>query len=390
MRILLLNYEFPPLGGGASNASLQVARTLVLHGHEVDVVTSRMRGLPLQETVEGARVFRVMSWRRGIQDAGLIGAITYLVSARAACRRLLRERAYDVVHYFFGLPTGALSLIVPELEQTPAVVSLRGSDVPGYDEAPRNLRWLHRLLAPATRTIWNRSAKVIANSDGLRRLAQGFLPEKPLGMIPNAVRSDLFKPLPHSAESSRRRVNVLCVARLVVRKGLDDLLQALALAGDCDLSLTLQGAGPEAQALERLAHSLGIADRVHFNGYRPQPELPDVYAQADIFVLPSHTESCSMALLEAMSCGLPVVASQIGGNPELIEEGRGGLLVPIRSPRDLATALSTLAADPLLRARMGAYNRARIEASYSWDVVARRYLEAYEEAIATRAPRGDA
>ena len=381
MRILLLNYEFPPLGGGASNASFEIARNLVRKGHAVDVVTSRMRGQRALEDMDGVQVRRVPTRRRGIQDCGLLGAVSYLLGSAVACSGLVRRQRYDVVHYFFGLPTGALALMVPSLRRIPSVVSLRGSDVPGYDDSAKVLPFLHTALHPVTRVIWSQAERVVANSGGLQRLAQSFLPEKPIGMIPNAIRSDRFKPLGPGAVRSPGPLRILCVARLVARKGISDLLEALALVGDREVELILQGSGPEAHALTVQARELGLASQVKLAGFRAPHDLPPVYAAADVFVLPSHSESCSMALLEAMASGLPVVATGTGGTPELIEEGQGGVLVPVRSPRHLAEALSKLVADPALRARMGAHNRQRVEDHYSWDVVTESYLAEYERAI---------
>jgi glycosyltransferase involved in cell wall biosynthesis len=378
MRILLLNYEFPPLGGGASNASFEIARALVRKGHAVDVVTSRMHGQLALEDMDGVQVRRVPTRRKGIQDCGLFGAVSYLLGAAAACSGMVRTPRYDVVHYFFGLPTGALSLMVPRLRRIPSIVSLRGSDVPGYDDSAKVLPFLHTALHPVTRVIWNGADRVVANSGGLQRLAQEFLPEKAIGMIPNAIRADLFQP---GRERTPGPLRILCVARLVARKGISDLLEALALVGDREVELILQGSGPESDALRVQARELGLEKQVRLAGFCPPHRLPPIYAGADLFVLPSHSESCSMALLEAMASGLPVVATGTGGTPELIEEGLGGMLVPVRSPKHLAEALAKLVADPALRQRMGAHNRQRVEAHYSWDVVTESYLGVYRGAI---------
>ncbi len=380
MRILLLNYEFPPLGGGASAASYQLARTLVAKGHRVDVVTSRMPGQLEREDFEGIHVIRVATRRKDVQDCGLLGAATYVLAASAATYRLTRQHSYDVVHYFFGLPTGALALAVPKLRQIPSVLSLRGSDVPGYDDSQGVLPALHGLLHPVTRAIWSSVDRIVANSDGLRHLAQQFLPDVPIGMIPNAVRTDIFKPSGTCHYKVAAPVRILCVARLVARKGIADLLDALALIPHTNVRLSLQGSGRDEAALRRRADRLGIATRVDFCGFKPQSELAPSYADADIFVLPSHSESCSMALLEAMSSGLPVIATRVGGTPELVEEGLGGILLPERSPKSLAAALMRLIRSPEDRARMGTHNRKRIEC-LSWDSVSAAYLAEYEHVI---------
>src|SRR6056297_3411227 len=109
LNILLVNYEFPPIGGGGSKASFELARRLVGRGHRVTVLTSRFGDMARQECLEGIDVHRVWSWRKSIHDCGLRGAATFLLTALPRLRRLVKRGHFDVVHYFFGLPTGALS-----------------------------------------------------------------------------------------------------------------------------------------------------------------------------------------------------------------------------------------------------------------------------------------
>jgi UDP-N-acetylglucosamine:LPS N-acetylglucosamine transferase len=110
MRVLIANYEFPPVGGGASKVSYELAKKLVDKGHHVVVLTSRFGNLPRLHKQDGIIIHRVWSWRKGIHDSGLRGAFTYLLAALPVLRRILKEEQIDVVHYFFGLPTGLLSL----------------------------------------------------------------------------------------------------------------------------------------------------------------------------------------------------------------------------------------------------------------------------------------
>ena len=151
LRILLLNYEYPPLGGGAGIASAALAQRLAEWGNIVDVVTSRpdgvrdadrQSGLSCVHVAPNLTLYRVRSRRRGIHQAGFFGAGSYLFSAIPVARKLLRTHCYDIVHIYFSLPTGALIPALP-LGDIPVVVSLRGSDVPGYDERNPHLVLAH-------------------------------------------------------------------------------------------------------------------------------------------------------------------------------------------------------------------------------------------------------
>src|SRR5690606_19401075 len=126
MRVLLLNYEFPPVGGGAGHATANIASGLVRMGIEAEVLTSRIDGEDDGATVDGVPVHRVRSWRVGVHECGLRGAYTFVLAAALKLRRLRALRHYDIEHYFFSMPTGLLTLLPPIRPPAPYVVSLRG------------------------------------------------------------------------------------------------------------------------------------------------------------------------------------------------------------------------------------------------------------------------
>ncbi len=384
LRLLIVNYEFPPLGGGASFACFGLARTLASRGHQVDVLTSRLAGQPAMEILEGIQVHRVTSWRHGPHDCGLRGAATFTFFAWLRLRRLLQADKYDLVHYFFGLPSGLLSLYTFGKHDIPYVVSLRGSDVPGYDPMDRPLRISHWLLAPLTRLIWRKSQRVVANSEALGCLAAAFEPTIPFHVIPNAV--DTMPCRVTCTTPADRPVTVLCVARLIERKGLGVLLAAVASLSRKDVTLHIVGSGRQQRELQRLATRLGIAGRVVFHGSLPNDKVREMCRLADIFVLPTLSESCSMALLEAMSAGLPIITTRAGGNPHLIRDGDNGRLVKPGDVQELKTALEDLIVNPLLREAMGSVNVRRVADEFSWSVNADRYEDVYSRVLEPAKP----
>jgi glycosyltransferase involved in cell wall biosynthesis len=377
MRLLFVNYEFPPVGGGAAYASLATARELVVMGHQVDFLTSATPGAQKDEEIDGIRVFRVRCHRRSVHDIGLLGALSFLAFAVPRLRALAKHNRYDACHYYFGLPTGVLSCVPGAHRASPYIISLRGSDVPGYSP---DLRTLHYFMLPITRRIWRRAHRVIANSQDLRRLAAASVPGLPVDVILNGAK--MPETLPRDVRQ-RPEGRILTVSRLIERKGLDTLIQAVARSRDRMLHLDIAGEGPEGPALRQLARSIGVADRVRFHGFVDRARLGKLYANADVFTLVSLAESCSMAMLEAMAAGLPIVATKVGGNVELIEHNVNGLLVEAENIRALESALSALAADSQLRMRFGAYNRALIEQRYGWRSVAQQYEAIFKEIAAT-------
>ncbi len=179
-------------------------------------------------------------------------------------------------------------------------------------------------------------------------------------LIPNGVDTTLFAP---SAHGPRRRRNILYVGRLSKEKNLGALVDAAAaLAGRFDLALTLIGDGPSRPALEAQARRLGVA--VEFIPVVEHRRVPAHLADADAFVLPSLTEGHPKALLEAMSAGVPCVASDVGGNRAVLEHGATGLLFELSDRAALAESLARVLDDTSLARALGARARARVLAQY--------------------------
>ncbi len=356
-----------------------MARELVRKGHEVDVLTSRAASdLPL-ETLEGITVHRVRSSRRSIHDAGLLGTVVFLFFALFRLRTLLKQKPYQCAHFYFALPTGLLALYWRSHTDAPYIISLRGSDVPGYDSTNSQLVFLHRALWKVTASILNRAAYVIANSDSLRDLARKSFPGESIQVITNGICVNTFYPRDINGGKDKE-IRVLCVARLIDRKGVEYLLKAMGLNESSRFILYLAGDGPLTPELRRLARQLGIEMKIEFLGFVYGEALTKRYQEADIFVLPSLSESFSMALLEAMASGLPIVATNVGGIPELITDGENGFLVPPADPDSLSDAIERLATSSDMRHQFALANRRKTEGSYTWSRIAEAYLKRYQDA----------
>lgn len=392
LRVLLLNYEYPPLGGGAGIASAALAEILASRGVIVEVVTSRpdgaidderAAGLPCVTPASNLTIFRVKSRRRGIHQAGFFGAGSYLYSAIPVARRLLRAHRYDIVHIYFSLPTGALIPALP-IGKIPVVVSLRGSDVPGYDERNATLVLAHRVLRPLTRWIWRRASRVVPVCDSLGVLARETSPELAYTVIGNGVDLDLFKPGSREVAGDHSLVRCIAVGRLIERKGISDLLHAWALLPRERYALEIVGAGPTDASLRALATELGLDVDVTFAGPLGRETVAERCRQSDMFVLTPYEEAFGNVFAEAIAAGLPVVGSNIGAIPDLVQDGDNGLLIPPGDPGAIARAVVELGENPARRAAISARNRARAELMLSWGTAADKYLALYAELIDAR------
>lgn len=379
MRVLLLNYEFPPVGGGAGYATAKIAAGLVKKGIKAEILTSRIDHEEDGGLVEGVPVHRVRSWRVDIHHCGLRGAYTYVLAAALKRRRLHAERRYDVEHYFFSLPTGLLTLLPSAQPCPPYIVSLRGSDVPGYDPFNTRVERLHRVLKPLTRRIWRRASKVVALSDALAETAGRTVPDIDIEVIPNGIDPEQFAP----PETRKRHspLRLITVARLLERKGIHTILEACAKPSPLPVELNIIGTGPYEAKLREMVAELGLSRQVRFLGFVPNEELPAHYRNADIFVLPSATESFGLVFAEAMSCGLPIAASNVGGIPETVRDGIDGLLCPPDDPMALRGNIVRLMSDFETREEISNSQRQRILKHYPWEHIAERYAEIYRSVL---------
>jgi glycosyltransferase involved in cell wall biosynthesis len=375
VKILLVNYEYPPLGGGAGQATASIARALAAAGHQALVLTSRFGDQPAREEVSGFVIRRVRVVRRRADRCTPPEMLTFLFSACVAALGDIRGWKPDATIAFFGIPSGPVGLLLSMVAGVPYVVSLRGGDVPGFQ--PYDLAFFHRLLGPAIRLLWKKSRGVVANSTGLQALAQRFTPEVPIAVIPNGVDIATFHPREAaSAKDSPAPLRMLFVGRVVFQKGLDVLLAALGqLPKDAEFHLEIIGDGDRRPALEAEAARLGLAERIIFAGWCDRAKIAERYLAADLFVFPSRDEGMPNVVLEAMASGLPIVATRIAGSEELVREGENGCLVPPGDPAALATALGRLLADPSLRLAMGRASRERVEREYTWPRVAESYVQ---------------
>ena len=380
LKILFVNYEFPPIGGGGGDALFELLNLVSRH-HQVDVLTSSASGrFQTESCFEGrVRVYRVPITRRPTRaSASIVSLLAFVFTGLIYGVRLVRQNRYDLVNSWFAIPSGLVGLPLAWLSGAPHLVSLLGMDV--YDPT----RWYgpdrNWLLNTIVHQVMKHSQGATSPSVDLARRARTQFPKSPpIKILPHGIS-------PRQASSQTRaqlgldqdKTYVVCLARLVPRKNHQLLLKAMAQQ-DSSVELLLIGDGPEQTRLVELSHTLGIASRVHFRHYVSQAEKDALLANSDIFCMVSLHEAMGLAYLEAMRYSLPVVAGDVGGQLDFIEHEVTGLLVPFDDEPALAETLRSLADDAKLRKRLGANGRAHSE-SYLIQNTAppfQQYLESF-------------
>jgi glycosyltransferase involved in cell wall biosynthesis len=217
------------------------------------------------------------------------------------------------------------------------------------------------------------SIAIVANSNGLRKMAETADPF-PVQVIPNGVDTEFFTPPPSKPARNNSVLRILFVGRFRQQKNLPFLFRQLAHLPATTFELHLVGDGPDRKHLEGLARKLGIASAIRWHGWMSPGTLRHVYQSADCLVNASQYEGMPNIVLEAMACGLPVIASRVPGNDELVRDGATGFLFDLQEPDSLMNAIGQLMNDRDLCARLGAAARNRVTKNFSWSNVAQAYL----------------
>ncbi len=442
MRILIINYEFPPIGAGGGKASQKIAASLVDMGHTVRVITSRPTQL---YTLWGNLLllagsafwiyllYAKFAFDEDISDHGftILGTLLLLTGfilrhtgltwelvnpirglkplefvEGVEVRRVpvLRQRqdycsTFEMATF---VASGTLHSLLQVSEFKPDVVHIffgipdgpigwalkRAHGLPYLislrgadvpsDEVQRFARH-YQLLRPLVRGLWRDADAVVAVSNGLRDFAYQTTPDLPIEVIPNAIELSVFTPpLQRNGDAPTR---LLFVGRFNAFKSVETLVEAAARLkemGVTSFELQLVGEGSRRANVERLIIEKGLTRQVQLLGWVERDAIVERYRQADIFVTATTWEGMPNTVLEGMACGLPVVATRASGLDELVKEGVNGHLVDINDAGTLAKRIADLINNPNERRRMGKESRKIAEREFAWDYIAEQYVEIYE------------
>ncbi|MEN6339237.1 MAG: glycosyltransferase family 4 protein [Clostridiaceae bacterium] len=338
MKILVLNYEYPPIGGGASPVAADLSRHLFARGHEVCVVTMAYKDLPKQETVDGVEVHRVKCLRTKAFVCYPWEQMTYLIAARRFLKQHLKTHSYDVVHSHFIFPTGLLAAWLKKKYGLPFVSTAHGSDVEGYNQ--NRFRFLHKMLRKPWKKICAEASFVTAPSPYLRELILKADPSVRCEIVPNGINTDTYRQGP-------KEHAILTLCRLQMPKGVQDVIRAFAALQIEGWVLRVAGDGPYRPELEKIAAECGVSDRVQFLGWIDNKSdlLKETLARAGVFASMSRFESFGISAAEAVASGCRVVLSDIPAHRQFT--AYGAELVSLEDGAALQSALKSAMQAPI-------------------------------------------
>ncbi|PKO16185.1 MAG: hypothetical protein CVU39_09165 [Chloroflexi bacterium HGW-Chloroflexi-10] len=372
MRILVLTHEYPPIGGGGGKVAQDLSRGFVKAGNEVLVLTAQYAGLASLEDDAGVRVQRINSWRSKPFQAGIKALGGYLLLGTVVSMRLIRSWKPDVIHVNFAVPAGPIGWILSRLYGIPYVITAHLGDVPGGvpEKTDRWFRWIF----PFTPLIWKKAAAVIAVSEYTRQLVLKHYPVT-VNVIPNGVNLGKMQ-----AENLRigDPPRIVFAGRFMEQKNPLGLIAILATIKHLPWRFVMIGDGPLKPAVEAAIQEAGLAERCQLTGWVSPEEVRQYFLESDLLLMPSLSEGLPVVGVQALSAGLALVVSRIGGFLDLVDEGQNGYLLPANRMESWTEVLSELLAHPeeLLAMRRSSLAMAQ---RFDLDTIVTQYLAVFEK-----------
>ena len=382
MKILVINYEYPPIGGGGGFVTRDILEQIVRLGHHVSVVTSHFRGLKKYELVNGVELFRVpVLFRTKKEVANMPSLLSYFPSSLIHAVVKLQSRKYDVINTHFAIPSGPAGYLLSKLFKVPNVLSLHGGDIfdPSKSLSP------HRtpLLRNVVKFNLNRADGVVAQSNDTKLNACKYYDvARSIEVIPLGIKKPVF------AKKTRRDFHldsdamVFCtIGRLIKRKNLDDALEVLSeIKAEYKFKLLVIGEGPERAHLETLQKQYGLEEAIMFFGNVSDEVKFQLLDLSDFYLSTALHEGFGLVFLEAMECGLPVICYNRGGQNDFLVDGKTGFLIEVANKRAFYKKTIELIRNKRLRDDMSYYNK-RVINSYYINNCADKYVSLFETVI---------
>jgi L-malate glycosyltransferase len=396
MKIAILTSSFPYREGDFHGKFIYYqAHGQVERGNEVYVICPHLPGLKFHEEIDGIIVNRFPYFypyrlQRLSTESGMYFSLVHSLLAWIqlplfflaewyTTDRIICRYNIDIVHSHWIVPQGLVGMVCKKIRHKPHVVSSHVADAQVF------LKW--KLLKPVIRLILSGTDILTTNSTYTKKVIEDLLSLPiPCVVIPmGVIAPEEMRIHPATTDSPR----ILYVGRLIEWKGVDTLVQAMVdvLLENPRAFLTIVGIGEELSSLEKLVHELRIEDHVEFLGQVSDERLLDLYAGASILVLPSRPsqgivmEGLGVVLLEAMSHGVPVIGSNVGGIPDIIDDGKNGYLFPWNDEKILAEKMISLLSDAALARQFRQNGYETVRTRFSWDEISREFFEVYSRAL---------
>jgi L-malate glycosyltransferase len=340
MKILVIIYEFPPIGGGGGRAAYDICIELAKRGYEITVLTAHMQGLPKQEEIKGIHILRIPALRKEAFRASFVTMLAYVVCGFWAGLRHIKNNRPNMIHSHFAVPSGALAWMLSVLTNIPYILTAHLGDVPGGvpDKTDTWFRW----LKPFTVPIWQRAKTVVAVSEYTRSLAIKHYPLQ-IKVIPNGATL-------HHSESIKIKINqpvqIVFAGRFMPQKNPLLIVHVLSQLKDLNWHCTMLGDGPLFESTKGLIQEQQLQNKFTLSGWVTPQDVMNQFSQSDILFMTSRSEGLPVVGVQALTYGLAFIVSDIGGFVDLVDNEKNGFLIPVNDVDRFVKVLGNLLTNP--------------------------------------------
>ena len=372
MKILVLNYEYPPIGGGAAPVSKDLAKELVKKGHTVTVLTMKYGELPQHYIEEGVEVFRLPCFRKNKSSCSPLEQFSYLVAVRKFMASHEEIQNYDVCHVHFVIPTAEVARYIKRKYKIPYIITAHGSDVEGHNRKKQMLL-MHRVLRRSWRKIVSDSYCTISPSMYLMERMMTNFPAGQYKFIPNGIDYELFCEL---NEFSGKEKRILVMGRIQKFKNVQFIIKAFSnIEMYEDWKMDIVGDGPYKKEIEKLICECRLENRINMIGWldNKSEKLLEHLCKASIYVSASQFENCPMSVIESTVAGCYPLVSDIPAHRQILSEEN---LFSLSNEKDLISKLEK-------RMALGETNYISDMKKFDWKNIVVQYEEIMREAMQT-------
>jgi len=359
MRILVINYEYPPIGGGGGFVTRDILEHMVVLGHSVTIITTHYKGLKKYEKQNGVEIIRVpVLLRNKMEVASMPSMLSYFPSSFLYGIYNCNGHSYDVVNTHFTIPSGPTGHLLSRISGLPNVLSIHGGDIfdPSKALSPHKTPFLRNVV----QFMLTKADVVVAQSSDTRENAYKYYNvNREIKIIPLGIKKPVFAKMTRYDFGLDHDEIVFCtIGRLIKRKNIDDTLVVLSgLKDRYKFKFLIIGEGPERAHLEGLVRRLGLEGLVSFWGNVSDEVKFQLLELSDCYISTALHEGFGLVFLEAMECGLPVICYNRGGQNDFLASGKTGFLVEFGNKESFGKKVIELIRNAELRNSMSSYNR---------------------------------
>ncbi len=378
MKILILNYEYPPIGGGAGVVSQYHAQNMAKMGHFVTVVTTWYKGEKEIEESQNLKIIRLKSKRRYTYKSNFTEWISWIIKSKQFLKNYLVDNPQDFCFAHFSLPGGEVAQYLKKKFNLEYAVVSHGQDIPWF--FPKQMFKYHIVTYFWIKYICKNASKLVLLTENMKQNADKFMGKRLMNkniIVPNGCQVAKF--YPDYTKRNSDKLKIIFIGRLVEQKAPFVFLKALVLLKKeigSNFEVNILGDGKLRNKMYEFVLSNNLKDEVNFKGWLNKEDVLQAYQYSDIQVVSSEAEAMSIAVLESLSTGLYVLSTPVSGNTELIKNGINGELFDFGNHRELSQKMTAYYNDKF----KNNYHvpddfLEQFRATYSWENVVSELLE---------------